>query len=89
MKKLIGLLLLMPLTAFADVTFYGQCNYAGPGVTLEPGEYTTRDLAKVGIPDSAIASVKVTGDVNVRLFENDGFAGRSACVWYEKANHIR
>jgi len=50
MRKIIGLLLLLPLSAFADVTFYGQCNYKGPGVKLEAGQYTVADLAKVGIP---------------------------------------
>jgi len=80
MRKLIGLLLLLPMSVFADVTFYGQCGYKGPGVTLAAGEYTVSDLAKVGIPEDAIASVKIEGEFEVVLFENDGFKGRSGSM---------
>ncbi len=80
MRKIIGLLLLLPFSAFADVTFYGQCEFKGPGVTLAPGQYTISDLAKVGIPDDAIASVKVEGEFKVVLFEHDGFKGRSGSL---------
>jgi len=76
MKKIIGLLLLLPFSAFADVTFYGQCGYKGPGVTLAAGEYTAAELAAVGIPEDAIASVKIDGNFFVSLHENDGFKGR-------------
>lgn len=76
MKKLIGLLLLLPISAFANVNFYGQCNYEGPSVTLEPGEYTAADLAKRGIPDNAIAAVKFEKGYVVTLHEDDGFKGR-------------
>jgi len=79
-RIIIGLLLLLPLTAFADVTFYGQCDFKGPGVTLKPGQYTVSELAKVGIPEDAIASVKVEGEFTVVLFENDGFTGRSGSL---------
>jgi len=80
MRKLIGLLLLLPLSAFADVTFYGQCGFKGPGVTLAAGQYTASELKKVGIPDNAIASVKIDGEFTVVLFEDDGFKGRSGSL---------
>ncbi len=76
MRKIIGLLLLLPFSAFADVTFYGQCDYKGPSVVLDAGEYTAADLAKRGIPEDAIASVKVPEGFRVTLYENDGFKGR-------------
>lgn len=78
MKKFLGLMfvLLAPLSAYADVTFYGQCNYKGPGVTLDAGEYSATALKNVGIPEDAIASVKVSEGVTVTLFEHDGFKGR-------------
>lgn len=76
MKNIIGILLLLPLSAFADVTFYGQCNYKGPSVQLDAGQYSAADLAKAGIPEDAIASVKVGAGFSVTLFENDGFKGR-------------
>jgi len=86
MRKIIGLLLLLPFTAIApfavlaDVTFYGQCNFKGPGVTLAPGQYTASDLAKAGIPEDAVASVKIDGKFDVVLFEHDGFKGRSGSL---------
>lgn len=80
MRKIIGILLLLPFTAFADVTFYGQCGFKGPGVTLGAGQYTVSDLKKVGIPEDAIASVKIDGEFNVVLFEHDGFKGRSGSL---------
>ncbi len=77
MKRILGLLLLwLPITAFANVTFYGQCNYKGPGVTLGVGEYSAAELNNVGIPEDAIASVKVPEGFSVTLHENDGFQGR-------------
>lgn len=77
MKKIIGLVLLfLPLSSFANVTFYGQCNYKGPGVTLGVGEYTVAELNGVGIPEDAIASVKVPEGFSVTLHENDQFKGR-------------
>jgi len=80
MRIIIGFLLLLPFTAFADVTFYGQCEFKGPGVTLKAGQYSASDLAKVGIPEDAIASVKIEGNFTVVMFENDGFKGRSGSL---------
>lgn len=77
MRKIICLILLCtPLSAFADVTFYGQCNYKGPGVTLSEGQYTADALRQVGIPEDAIASAKVDSGFSVTVFEHDGFKGR-------------
>lgn len=77
MKKLLGILVLfLPFPAFANVTFYGQCNYKGPGVELGVGEYSTAELSRVGIPDDAIASIKVPEGFSVTVHENDGFGGR-------------
>lgn len=77
MKNIIGLILLfLPLLSFANVTFYGQCNYNGPGVTLGIGEYTVAKLIGVGIPEDAIASVKVPEGFSVTLHEDDQFKGR-------------
>lgn len=77
MKKRLGILLLcLPVSAFANVSFYGQCNYKGPSVELGVGEYSAAELKRVGIPDNAIAAVKVPEGFVVTLHENDGFAGR-------------
>jgi len=75
-KVLLLVLLFLPVSAFADVTFYGQCDYKGPGVTLDAGQYGADDLRQVGIPEDAIASVKVSDGVSVTVFEHDGFKGR-------------
>lgn len=77
MKNLLGILLLvLPISAFANVSFYGQCNYKGPSVELGVGEYSTADLKRIGIPDNAIAALKVPEGFTVTLHENDGFSGR-------------
>ena len=80
MKKAVRLLLLVLFgfvpAAFADVSFYGLCNYQGPEVKLDVGMYTAQDLAKQGIPEDAINSIKVPDGFTVTLFENDGFGGR-------------
>jgi len=77
MKKLLWIVfLVLPMSAFGDVTFYGQCNYKGPGVKLNAGEYDVAALTNVGIPEDAIASVKVAKGFVVTLFETDAFKGR-------------
>jgi|GEM_PF-1231920 len=77
MKKIFGLMLLfLPFSAFSNVTFYGQCNYKGPGVELGVGEYSAAELKGAGIPEDAIASVKVPKGFSVTLHENDEFKGR-------------
>lgn len=77
MKKIVGLILLfLPMSSFANVTFYGQCNYKGPGVVLGVGEYSAAELQAVGIPDDAIVAVKVPDGFTVTLHENDNFKGR-------------
>lgn len=77
MKKLLCLVLLLaPASVFADVVFYGQCEYQGPSVTLDEGVYTAAALQRVGIPEDAIASVKVPSGYVVTLYEDDGFSGR-------------
>lgn len=77
MKKTIFLLLfLFPFASFADVIFYGNCDYQGNGVALAPGDYTAKELAQFGIPEDAIASVDVPRGYVVTVHENDNFEGR-------------
>ena len=59
-----------------DVTFYGQCYFEGNSVSLEPGSYTAAELLKVGIPEDAIASIKVPSGYKVTVHADDNFQGR-------------
>jgi len=78
MRKLLCFVLLMlPTSVFANVVFYGQCEYKGPSVTLGEGVYNAEALQRAGIPEDAIASVKVPSGFVVTLYADDGFSGRA------------
>ncbi len=77
MKKLLGLLVLMlPWSAFADITVYGECNYQGPGVTLQAGEYDAAKLRANRIPEDVIKSIKVSDGYVVTVYADDNFSGK-------------
>ncbi len=77
MKKYIALvLLLISHGAMADVTFYGQCHFKGNSVTLAAGDYTASELSRKGIPEDAIASIKVPNGFRVTVHADDNFQGR-------------
>jgi len=77
MKRcLLFLLLVFPLYASADVTFYSECDYKGSGVALAPGDYTARELLQFGISQNSISAVDVPRGLTVTLYENDFFRGR-------------
>jgi hypothetical protein len=77
MKKLLGLLVLvLPWSAYANITVYGECNYRGPGVTLQVGEYDAAKLRANRIPEDVIKSVKVTEGYVVTVYADDNFSGK-------------
>ncbi|MFK7853644.1 MAG: hypothetical protein AB8B79_06000 [Granulosicoccus sp.] len=75
-RSFLLLLLIFPLYASADVTFYGQCDYKGPGVALAAGDYTARELLQFGITQDSISAVDVPRGLTVTLYEDDRFGGR-------------
>ncbi|MFF2482485.1 carbohydrate-binding domain-containing protein [Paenibacillus sp. NPDC058071] len=58
-------------------TFYEHSNYAGLSATLQPGSYTTAQLAAAGIPNNWVSSVKVPLGYTVTIYDNDNFTGPS------------
>jgi len=75
-KFLLLFALLLPHTANADVTFYGQCYFEGNSVSLGAGNYTAGQLRQLGIPEDAIASIKVPSGYRVTVHADDNFQGR-------------
>ncbi len=57
-------------------TVYGQCNFAGGNVSLQPGRYTQTQLAELGIGNDAIASLRVKPGFTVVLYDNGQHRGR-------------
>lgn len=60
----------------AAVTVYGQCDFEGGSVSLEPGRYTQEKLRGLGIGNDVIASLKVREGHTVVLYDNGQMRGR-------------
>jgi hypothetical protein len=58
-------------------TFHQEVNFNGLLGTLDVGEYTTADLAKLGIPNDVISSLEVAPGYVVECFEEDKGKGKS------------
>nr|MBX2884130.1 hypothetical protein [Granulosicoccus sp.] len=68
------------LAAQAQITVFPECNFQGVPVTLAPGDYTRRNLARLGIKDNSISSVVVSEGFGVRLYRDDNYKGRAASL---------
>ncbi|MBX2823862.1 MAG: hypothetical protein KTR33_03970 [Gammaproteobacteria bacterium] len=64
----------------AAAEVFTACNYRGEGARLAEGEYMAADLARLGIPDNAVASIRAPAGMEVHIFVNDFLRGRSAAV---------
>lgn len=62
------------------ITLYTDCNYQGRAVNLEEGEFTTTNLAELGIANNTISSIRVSEGYQVELFENDFYRGSSGTL---------
>ncbi|RPJ07753.1 MAG: hypothetical protein EHM28_06130 [Spirochaetaceae bacterium] len=60
--------------------FYRDAGYRGSFVSLQPGFYTTAQLAAAGIRDNDVSSVKVPSGYLVELYDGNNFTG--ACLKY-------
>lgn len=58
-------------------TVFQHVNYAGTGVALPVGSYTTAQLQARGIANNWISSVRVTSGYAVTFYDNDNFQGPS------------
>jgi len=58
-------------------TVYQHCFSKGHSVLLSPGRYTLRELKALGVRNDDISSIRMPSRMEIRLFENDKFRGRS------------
>lgn len=65
-------------------TFYEDTNYGGRAVTLNPGSYTTAQLAAAGIQNNWVSSVRVPSGYTVEVYDLDNFTGTR---WTFTADH--
>lgn len=65
-----------PIAAEGAAVVYGQCDYQGRSVALQPGRYTQEKLRNLGIGNDAIASLKVQDGFTVVLYDNGQMRGR-------------
>lgn len=57
------------------VTFYVDANYKGDSISLDEGEYNSKQLGVLG--NDRLSSLKVPAGYRVTLYEHSGFAGRT------------
>lgn len=57
-------------------TVYGQCDFSGGKVSLQPGRYTQTQLAELGIGNDAVASLRVKPGFTMVLYDNGQHRGR-------------
>ena len=60
----------------AVATVYGQCDFQGGSVSLQPGRYTQVQLRELGIGNDVIASLQVKSGYTVVLYDNGQLRGR-------------
>jgi len=64
-----------PAKKISGITVFEECGYAGKAVVLDIGEYDARALARKGLDDNSISSVKVPKGYRVIGYENDFYRG--------------
>lgn len=62
------------------IILYGNCEYGGTAIGLEAGEYTSAQLAELGVANNTVSSIAVSEGWQVELFENDFFRGTSGTL---------
>lgn len=67
----------LPATSFANATVYQHCNYTGYKVTLAPGNYDLNDLARRGIKNDDLSSIRVNKGYEITAYQHHHFTGRS------------
>ena len=65
-----------PVAAEGAAVVYGQCDFAGGSIALQPGRYTQDKLRELGIGNDVIASLKVQPGFTVVLYDNGQMRGR-------------
>lgn len=60
---------------YGKTAFYQNTGFGGTWTELNPGSYTTSQLASAGIPDNWVSSVKVPEGFTVEIYDLDDFGG--------------
>lgn len=69
--------LLTGSTPTGIANLYQHCDYAGYTAALNEGNYTLAQLNALGIARNDISSLKVQSGYQIKLYQNDNFAGNS------------
>lgn len=67
----------LPATSFANATVYQHCDYKGYKVNLAPGNYDLKDLARRGIRNDDLSSIRVRAGYEITVYQHHHFTGRS------------
>ncbi len=62
------------------VQLYSACRYSGNTVKLQPGEYNSADLTRLGFADNSLASMQIPAGLSVTVYEHDFQRGASAAA---------
>ena len=65
----------MPENLYAQITVFSECNFQGKAISLQPGIYDTKSLARAGVKDDSISSVVVSDGFSATLYTDDRFDG--------------
>lgn len=65
-----------PVASDGAAVVYGQCDYQGQSIALQPGRYTQDKLRQLGIGNDAIASLQVQPGFTVVLYDNGQMRGK-------------
>jgi len=67
--------------ANAQITVFSECNFQGKAISLAPGLYDQRSLARAGVANDSIASVVVPDGFSTTIYADDRFKGRSGTLY--------
>lgn len=78
-----------PLAKFTRpvVLVFEHADFKGKSIGLVPGQYNASQLAKLGMPNDSISSIKITPGFKIRAFEHDNFKGR-VLELHQSSNYI-
>jgi len=65
------------IRSLKHATVYQYCFAKGRSVLLSPGRYSRQELQELGVRNDDVSSIRLPPGLEMRLFEHDGFRGRS------------
>ncbi len=64
----------------ANVKVFQHCSYGGWQAVLAPGNYTTAQLAALGVPNNDASSLQIPAGLQVTLYDSDNFTGTAVTL---------